>query len=70
MYFREACSGTVFQKGLHGYRQGKQALLQITGLGFYELHVNGGNITKGYLAPYRSNPEDLVYFDPMTLQTA
>lgn len=41
----------------------KQALLQITGLGFYELHVNGGNITKGYLAPYRSNPEDLVYFD-------
>ena len=39
------------------------AKLMITGLGFYELHFNKKNITKGLLAPYRSNPEHIVYFD-------
>lgn len=39
------------------------ALLYITGLGFYEVHLNGVNITKGYLAPYRSNFDDFVYYD-------
>ena len=37
--------------------------LYITGLGFYEVHLNGANITKGYLAPYRSNHDDFVYYD-------
>ena len=37
--------------------------LTVSGLGFYELFVNGKNITKGVLAPYISNPDDLVYFD-------
>lgn len=41
----------------------KSAKLKITGLGFYELHFNGVDITKGFLAPYRSNPEHIVYFD-------
>lgn len=41
----------------------KSALLYITGLGFYEVHLNGTNITKGYLAPYRSNHDDFVYYD-------
>ena len=40
-----------------GYR------LTVSGLGFYELFVNGKNLTKGVLAPYISNPDDLVYFD-------
>ena len=39
------------------------ARLKITGLGFYELHFNKKNITKGLLAPYRSNPDHIVYFD-------
>lgn len=39
------------------------AKLKITGLGFYELHFNKKNITKGLLAPYRSNPNHIVYFD-------
>ena len=41
------------------------ALLEVTvcGLGVYELFVNGRRITKGYLAPYRSNPEHIVYYD-------
>ncbi|MBR0509899.1 MAG: family 78 glycoside hydrolase catalytic domain [Clostridia bacterium] len=37
--------------------------LRITGLGFYRAWVNGTEITKGLLAPYISNPDDLVYFD-------
>lgn len=41
----------------------KSAVLTITGLGYYEVHINGKNITKGYLAPYRSNPDHIVYFD-------
>ena len=35
----------------------------ITALGFYELYLNGERITKGRLAPYISNPDDLVYCD-------
>ena len=35
----------------------------ITACGFYELFLNGRWITKGPLAPYISNPDDLVYFD-------
>lgn len=41
----------------------KEAKIQICGLGFYELHVNGFNITKGHLAPYRSNHDDYLYYD-------
>lgn len=40
-----------------------EAMIQICGLGFYELHVNGFNITKGHLAPYRSNHDDYLYYD-------
>ena len=40
-----------------------KAELCVTGLGFYELFLNGERITKGLLAPYISNPDDLVYFD-------
>ncbi|MBR5922867.1 MAG: family 78 glycoside hydrolase catalytic domain [Clostridia bacterium] len=41
----------------------KSAVLRITGLGFYELHINGCDITKGFLAPYRSNLDHYVYYD-------
>lgn len=37
--------------------------ITITGLGFYRLWINGKEITKGYLAPYISNPDDIVYYD-------
>ena len=39
------------------------AELLITGQGFYEVHINGKDITKGFLAPYRSNPDQIVYYD-------
>ena len=44
-------------------KQGGKASLLICGLGFYELYLNGSRITKGRLAPYISNPDDIVYFD-------
>ena len=39
----------------------------VTGLGFYRLWINGTEITKGILAPYISNPDDIVYFDSYEL---
>ncbi len=39
------------------------AVLTICGLGFYELYINGEKVTKGALAPYIANPDDLVYYD-------
>ena len=41
--------------------------LRVTGLGFYRVWINGVEITKGLLAPYISNPDDLVYFDDYDL---
>ena len=41
----------------------RKAEITISGLGFYELYLNGRKITKGLLAPYISNPDELVYFD-------
>ena len=41
----------------------KKAYILVSGLGFYKLYINGKNITKGLLAPYISNLDDIVYFD-------
>ena len=41
----------------------QKAALLVCGQGFYEARCNGGNITKGPLAPYRSNPNHIVYMD-------
>ena len=41
----------------------RSAELLITGLGFYDASLNGKNFTKGFLAPYRSNLDDYIYFD-------
>lgn len=41
----------------------KKAEITVTGLGFYVLFVNGKNITKGALAPYISNPDQVIYYD-------
>ncbi|MCH5197778.1 MAG: family 78 glycoside hydrolase catalytic domain [Oscillospiraceae bacterium] len=41
--------------------------LLVSGLGFYRVWINGKEITKGLLAPYISNPDDIVYFDEYDL---
>lgn len=43
--------------------QFEKAEILISGLGFYDLYINGEKITKGILAPYISNSDHLVYFD-------
>ena len=45
----------------------KKYSLSICGLGFYELYVNGRRITRSKLAPYISNPDDLLYYDTYEL---
>lgn len=39
------------------------AELTICGLGYYTLFLNGEDITKGFMAPYRSNPDHYLYYD-------
>ena len=41
----------------------QSAEIEICGLGFYHLYINGKKITKGELAPYISNPDQLCYYD-------
>ncbi len=41
----------------------ESADILVSGLGFYRLFINGTEITKGYLAPYISNSDQIVYFD-------
>lgn len=48
----------------------KKSIITLTGLGFYELYVNGRRITKGILAPYISNPDDIVYYDEYDITQA
>lgn len=39
------------------------AQIKFAACGFYKLFINGEDITKGVLAPYISNPDDIVYCD-------
>lgn len=40
-----------------------RAELLICGLGFYELFLNGNKRTKGRLAPYITNPDEILWYD-------
>ena len=40
-----------------------RAEIVIGSAGFYKLFINGKDITKGELAPYISNPDNIVYYD-------
>lgn len=39
------------------------AEITVCGLGYYELYINGQAITKGFMAPYRANPDHYLYYD-------
>ena len=52
----------IFRKSFELGKEGRGEIL-ICGLGFYDLFVNGEKITKGYLAPYISNTDHIVYYD-------
>ena len=41
----------------------EKAEFTVTGLGFYRVFINGTDITKGLLAPYIGNDDEVVYYD-------
>lgn len=53
----------LFRRSFSLGKRPQSAVLSICGLGFYILYINGKNITKGHLAPYISNPDDICYYD-------
>lgn len=52
----------IFRKSFVVKEPGEGSIL-ICGLGFYDLYLNGEKITKGFLAPYISNPDHLICYD-------
>ena len=44
------------------------ARLEISAVGFYRVFLNGKEITKGFFAPYISNPDHYVYYDEYELK--
>lgn len=44
-----------------------QSVLEISAAGFYRVFLNGEELTKGFLAPYISNPDQMIYYDEYSL---
>lgn len=61
--FERLVPAPYFRKNVLVKERVTRAEIIICGLGFYELFLNGERITKGRLAPYISNPDDLIYYD-------
>lgn len=61
--FDNHVSAPYFRKTFEIDFEPEAAEITITGLGFYELYVNGQNVTKGPLAPYISNFRQVIYYD-------
>lgn len=59
----EHLAAPIFRRAFELDGDVSAAELKITVTGFYELYVNGENITRGLLAPYISNPDHLLYLD-------
>lgn len=57
-----------FRKKFTVDKEVASAVLTIGSLGYYEIHLNGTDITKGAMAPYRSNPDHYVYYDRYEVQ--
>ena len=66
--FDNNVSAPLFRKSFVLDAVPESAKLTICGLGFYELYINGKRITKGALAPYISNPDDILYYDRYDLK--
>ncbi len=59
----EAVPAPYIRKSFHVDFFAEKAALKICTPGFYELYINGKNITKGFLAPYISNPSEVLFYD-------
>lgn len=65
--FCEHIAAPIFRKSFTVSKNVKRAEILISGLGFYDLFLNGKKITKGFLAPYISNTDHITYFDKYDL---
>lgn len=61
--FTEMVSAPYMRRTFELSESASSASITICGLGFYELYLNGKQLTKGLLAPYISNPDDILYYD-------
>ena len=60
---KEPIPAPIFRKTFELDGDVTSAALDIAVTGFYELYVNGENITRGLLAPYINNPDHVVYLE-------
>lgn len=65
--YEKAVPAPVFRKCFSLGETPENAFLLIGATGFYELYLNGKRITKGYLSPFISNPDQVVFFDQYDL---
>ncbi len=63
----EPVAAPIFRRAFDLSGKITDAELKIAVTGFYELYVNGENITRGLLAPYANNPNHIVYVDTYDL---
>ena len=61
--FEKWVNAPYFRKSFNLDFSPEKAEIDISGLGFYVLFINGKNITKGHLAPYISNLDHYCYYD-------
>lgn len=60
--FEKHVPAYYFRKSYHS-PETASVKITIAVCGLYQLYLNGNNITKGFLAPYISNPDDYIYYD-------
>ena len=60
---KEHVAAPIFRRSFQVLGEVRSARLALTVTGFYELYVNGKNVTRGLLAPYITNPDHLLYLD-------
>ncbi len=61
--YEKPLNAPLFRKVFAIEKEPEKAEFTLCGLGFYELYINGKRITKGALAPYINNPDDVLYYD-------
>lgn len=61
--YEKSVPAPIFRKSFIIDSLESQAELIVGATGFYDLFLNGEKITKGFLAPFISNPDDVIFYD-------
>lgn len=65
--YESPVAAPVFRKSIFLEKFPQKAELIIGATGFYDIFLNGTKITKGHLAPFVSNPDEIVFYDAYDL---